>query len=78
MDIGIHGVNKIVAESYSQPIRYSGSDDTVLFHVQKLHFVNKQGKPLGTVTMYLDSPDAAMPVGDMSRLIKEEPLLIED
>ena len=81
MDIGIHGVYRVRAEAHSSHIRYDTKCGKYSFlsHVQNLEFFDREGKNIGKLTLYLDNPDVAIPVGDLSRLIREdEPLLIEE
>jgi hypothetical protein len=46
-------------------------EQSFLSHVQELEFFDREGKSIGRLTLYLDSTDAAIPVGDLSRLIRE-------
>ena len=39
-------------------------DDGGMCHWQALVFLDEQGRELGEVVLYLDGPDAALPVGD--------------
>lgn len=77
MDINIHGVCSVRIEAHSSPIRYDtqcGVEQSFLSHVQELEFFDREGKSIGRLTLYLDSPDAAIPAGDLSRLIRENEL----
>ncbi len=77
MDINIHGVHRVRAEAHSSHIRYDtqcGVEQSFLSHVQELEFFDREGKSIGRMTLYLDSPDAAIPVGDLSMLIRENEL----
>ena len=77
MDIGIHGVCGIKAIAYSSVIQFWNGPG--LSHVQKIDIMGREGQILGEITLFLESPDAAIPVGDLSRLIREnEPLLLEE
>lgn len=75
MDINIHGVHMVRAEAHSSHIRYDtqcGVEQSFLSHVQELEFFDREGKSIGRLTLYLDSPDAAIQAGDLSRLILEK------
>lgn len=75
MDIYIHGVASIRAKASSSPIVWCSGPG--LSHTQDLEFFDSDGNTIGKITLFLKSPDAAIPFGDTSELIREEPLLIE-
>lgn len=76
MDIFLHGVARIKAKASSSPIVWTSGPG--LSHTQDIEFLGRNGNILGKITLFLESADAAIPFGDVSGLVREEPILIED
>ena len=75
MGVFIHGVAEIRAKASSSPIVFLRGPG--LSHTQDLEFLDDDGKVIGKITIFLKSADAAIPFGDSSELIRDDPVLLE-
>jgi hypothetical protein len=67
----IHGVHRVDVSAVSVPLVDGGPGRV---HWQRLELHGKDGGLLGEVVLFLDSPAAALPVGDRSELDRPKPV----